>query len=103
MTTVHAVGGRIEVAGDLLFADAVPARDAGRALVQAAAGPEVVVSLAGLGRINSVAAVVLLDWQRTARAAGRRLRVTDVPPQLAGILRLSGLDEVLAGGAPATP
>lgn len=91
--------GRIAVDGDLLFDDAVPARDAGRALVAAAPGPVVRVSLAGLGRINSVTAVVLVEWQRAAIAAGKQLAVVDVPPRLAGILRLSGLESVL-GAAP---
>lgn len=91
-----AADGRIEVGGDLLFDDAVAARDAGRALVAAAAGPVVTVSLAGLGRINSVTAVVLVEWRRAAEAAGKRLVVADVPPRLTGILRLSGLDQILA-------
>ncbi|MFZ5757860.1 MAG: STAS domain-containing protein [Pseudomonadota bacterium] len=87
--------GRIAVTGDLLFAGAVAACDAGRALVAAAPGSTVEVSLAGLGRINSVTAVVLVEWQRAARAAGKRLAVADVPPRLAGILELSGLGDVL--------
>lgn len=88
-------GGRIAVSGDLLFEDAVAARDVGCELVRAANGPEVRVSLAGLGRINSAAGVVLVEWSRAARVAGKRLVVEDVPPTLAGNLRLSGLDEVL--------
>lgn len=90
-----AADGRIAVSGDLLFDDAVAARDAGRALVLATAGPEVRVSLAGLGRISSVTGVVLVEWLRAAKAAGKQLRVEDVPPKLAGNLHLSGLDEVL--------
>lgn len=98
MATVRAGSdGRLEVAGDLLFDDAVPVRDAGRLLIQAATTPVVTVSLAGVGRVNSVSVAVLVEWQRIAAAAGgRTLAVVDVPAQLAGILRLSGLDEVLA-------
>lgn len=88
---------RLALDGDLLFGDAVAVCAAGRQLLAAMSGGTVEVSLAGLGHINSVAAAVLLDWQRAARAAGKTLRVTDVPPQLAGILGLSGLDEVLTG------
>ncbi len=89
--------GSIAVEGDLLFDDAVAVAAAGRALVLAAPGSRVQVSLAGLGRINSVSAVVLLAWLQAARNAGKQLQVVDVPPQLAGILRVSGVDEVLAG------
>lgn len=93
-----AADGRIAVAGDLLFDDAVAARTAGRALIAAAAGPRVEVTLAGLARVNSVSAVVLVEWQRAAAEAGKTLAIVDVPPRLAGILRLSGLDEVLPLG-----
>lgn len=90
--------GRIRVAGDLHFADAVAACAAGNALIAGMGGGTVEVSLAGLARINSACAAVLLAWQRTAQAGGRQLRIRDVPQQLAGILRLSGLDEVLPAG-----
>lgn len=86
---------RILVTGDLLFADAVAACTAGKVLVTAAPGKHVEVSLAGLQRINSVSAVVLIEWQRAALAAGKTLVIRDVPPRLAGMIRLSGLDEVL--------
>jgi len=93
---VLAAPGRIRVSGDLHFADAVAACAAGNALIAGmAAGATVEVSLAGLARINSASVAVLLAWQRTAAAAGRPLLIRDVPQQLAGILRLSGLDEVL--------
>lgn len=87
--------GRIVVSGDLLFDHAVAACEAGRALVLAAPGPRVEVSLAGLARINSVSAVVLIEWQRAARQAGKQLAIADIPPRLAGMLRLTGLDAVL--------
>lgn len=88
---------RIDVRGDLLFDDAVPARDAGRVLITGLPAGKVSVSLAGVARVNSVSAVVLLDWQRAAASAGKELRVVDVPPRLAGILRLCGLEDLLAG------
>lgn len=87
--------GGIAVEGDLLFDDAVAAAGAGRTLVLAAPGHEVRVSLGGLGHINSVSAVVLLAWVRAAQGVGKQLRIEDVPPQLAGILRVSGVDAVL--------
>lgn len=97
MASVRAAGpGRIEVAGDLLFDHAEAAAAAGRALVVAAGGQPVTVSLAGVGRANSAGAAVLIEWQRAAVAAGGSLQVVDVPPRVAGILRLSGLDSLLA-------
>ena len=97
MAEVRAAGpDRIEVAGDLLFDHAVAVRDAGRRLLAGVTAPVVTVGLGGLGRVNSVSAAVLVEWQRQVAAAGRRLVVADVPPRLAGIFRLSGLDLVLA-------
>lgn len=87
--------GRLAVSGDLLFDQAEAACRAGLALLAGLPGPRVEVSLAGLGRVNSVTAVVLVEWRRAARAAGKELAVTDIPPHLAGIFRLSGLDDVL--------
>jgi ABC-type transporter Mla MlaB component len=97
-----AAPGCISVSGDLHFADAVAACTAGNALIAGMTGTGAVeVSLAGLARINSASAAVLLAWQRTAGSAGRTLQIRDVPQQLAGILRLSGLDEVLPVATPA--
>lgn len=90
-----AADGRITVSGDLLFEHAVPVCTTGRGLIGAAAGESIEVSLAGLKRVNSVSAVVLLEWQRAALAAGKKLVIRDVPPRLAGIIRLSGLEQVL--------
>lgn len=96
MTDIRlAADGRITVAGDLLFGDAVAACAAGRALIAAHPGARVEVSLAGLVGINSASAVVLVEWQRAALAAGKQLAVHDAPARLAGMIRLSGLDEVL--------
>lgn len=95
MAVVTAREGGIAVEGDLLFDDAVAACAAGRALIASVSGARVDVSLAGLARVNSVSAVVLVEWQRAALAAGKALRIRDVPPRLAGILRLSGLHDVL--------
>lgn len=90
-----AADGRIAVSGDLLFGDAVAAREAGRALIAAVTGNRIEVTLAGLQRVSSVSAVVLIEWQRAAQAAGKTLVIHQAPARLAGILRLSGLDEVL--------
>lgn len=94
-TLTPVADGEVAVTGDLTFDEAVAATEAGRALIAAAAGRTLRLSLAGLGRINSVSAVVLIEWQRAAVAAGVRLEIADAPARLLGILRLSGLDEVL--------
>lgn len=90
--------GRLVVTGDLLFGQAEAVCRAGLALLAGLPGRQCVVSLAGLGRVSSVTAVVLVEWQRAARAAGKQLTVTDIPARLAGIFRLSGLDDVFAAG-----
>ncbi len=96
MSEVRALAdGRLAVTGDLLFQDAVSVCVAGRALIAGMQASRIEVTLAGLARVNSVSAVVLVEWQRTAVALGKQLVVMDLPPHLVGILRVSGLDEVL--------
>ena len=91
--------GGLTVSGDLLFDQAEAACRAGLALLAGLPGPRVEVSLAGLGRVNSVTAVVLVEWRRAARAAGKALAVTALPPPRAGTCRRSGLDDVLPAAA----
>lgn len=87
--------GRLAVTGDLLFQDAVSVCAAGRALIAGMQASRIEVTLAGLARVSSVSAVVLVDWRRAAAGLGKQLVVLDLPPHLVGILRVSGLDEVL--------
>lgn len=96
MAEVAAAGdNRITVSGDLLAADAVLACRVGQALIAAAPGGTVEVSLGSLARVSSASAAVLIEWRRVARRAGKTLQLRDVPERLAGILRVSGLDTFL--------
>jgi phospholipid transport system transporter-binding protein len=84
----------IEVSGPLTF-DTVP-----RVLSDSAAWfvpgrADVAVDLKGVGRSDSAALALLVEWLRLAKAAGRDLRLTNVPPQLRSIIRVNSLSRAL--------
>lgn len=56
---------------------------------------EVQVDCSGLDQLDSSAVAVLLDWQRAAAARGQALVITGVPPQLAQLASLYGVDGLL--------
>jgi len=105
---VHADGsGRFRLEGDLTIesAPAVLQAEAGMLL---AGGPGAVeVDLGGLAVFDSAALGVFFEWQRRAAPAGAHIRYTHLPPKLATLARLYGVDALLAAGgeraAPAAP
>lgn len=70
----------------------VQARTAARG---AAADAVVVLDAAALRVLDSAALAVLLDCARSARARGARLQLQRVPPKLADLARLYGVDALL--------
>ncbi|WP_313077406.1 STAS domain-containing protein [Melaminivora sp.] len=60
----------------------------------AAAGP-VVIDASALQRFDSSALAVLLECRRSALAAGRALAVQGLPPGLASLAQLYGVDGLL--------
>lgn len=56
-----------------------------------AAGDAITVDLAGLEASDSVMLAILLEWSYAARRAGQTLTIVNVPPSLAGLIRVSGL------------
>ncbi|MGE0384872.1 MAG: lipid asymmetry maintenance protein MlaB [Gammaproteobacteria bacterium] len=63
---------------------------------------QLVLDLGGVGRIDSCALAMLLEWSRAARARGGALTVRNVPEPLRSIARLCGVEDLLAlGGAAA--
>ena len=89
--------GRLAAHGPLTFATARAARELGRqALV--AAGQDLAIDCAGLGAADSAGLAVLLDWLAAARAAGRKLRYTELPAGLVALSRISEIEELLERG-----
>lgn len=83
--------GRFRVRGDLDF-DAVPALWATSTAVLDAREPgDVLIDLAGVGRVDSAGLALVVEWLRWARERERRLRLANVPEKLAALARISEL------------
>jgi len=74
------------------------AGDTLRVLAQAVPGEpgaEVTIDAAGLERFDTSLLAVLLECRRLAQAAGRAFAVRQVPPKLAALAALYGVDALL--------
>ncbi len=76
----------------------------GRALLQRGSDAfrgqaAVEVDLSGLTSTDSAGLAVLLTWVQRARANGQQLRFDGLPPQLAAIARVCGVEAMLAAAA----
>jgi phospholipid transport system transporter-binding protein len=96
------VGAFAAVAGGArwVYAGALTFADAGAVLAAAQALPlprEGVVDCAGIVAIDSAAVAVLLALKRRAAAEGRPVTFAHVPPALAALAALYGVDTLLAG------
>jgi phospholipid transport system transporter-binding protein len=60
------------------------------------AAGDLAVDLSGLAEADSVVVAMLLDWQRAARRAGRRLEIRALPDELRSLATLYGVDGLLA-------
>lgn len=57
------------------------------------------IDLGGVGYSSSAGVALLLDWLRAAAAAGKQLAFTNLPAQMGSIVRISGLETLLAADA----
>jgi phospholipid transport system transporter-binding protein len=76
------------------------ARDTQRMLaqgLQAEPAGGVVISASGLQHFDTSALAVLLECKRLAQAFGRAFELRDVPPKLAALAKLYGVDGLLLG------
>jgi len=58
--------------------------------------PEVVIDLAAVTDVDSVAVSLMLHWQRAATAAGRRVQFINLPAELTSLATLYGVEGLLA-------
>ena len=85
----------------LVLPQTLTAREAGdtqRLLSQALKkepGRDIVVDASNLGQFDSAALAVLLECQRLASASGKGFSVRGVPPKLAALAKLYGVDVLL--------
>jgi anti-anti-sigma factor len=86
-------GTRVTVRGDLDLATVDELRSALEAAVEA--GRPTVLVLAGCTFLDSSALKVIADASRRAREAGLGLAVAQPSPQVARVLEISGLEDVV--------
>ena len=63
--------------------------------LSAIAGGDTEIDLGSLQHFDSSAVAALLAWQRAAHDAGITLHVAHLPPGLASLARLYGVDQLL--------
>jgi phospholipid transport system transporter-binding protein len=85
--------GRLAARGELGFATAAAALEAGLGLI----GPQRdwTVDLSGITAGDSAGLAVLVEWVSAARARGATLRYEAVPAQILAVARISDLDGLL--------
>lgn len=86
-------GARWTYAGALTHANAGAVLAASAAVPLPATGE---VDLAGMGAVDSAAVAVLLALKRRASDEGRPLRFVGIPPALASLAELYGVEEIVA-------
>jgi phospholipid transport system transporter-binding protein len=87
--------GRFVVAGELTFATARAAREAGIVALESSRAERIVVDCAGVTRADSAGLAVLLDWLAWGRRKSRAVSLTNLPESLVAIARISEVDELL--------
>jgi phospholipid transport system transporter-binding protein len=83
------------LAGELSFATAPQALQRTTHLFKRATGDQV-FDLARVERADSAGVALLLEWQRRADQQGVKLRYVNLPEQLQAIMRVAGVDKMLA-------
>jgi len=85
--------GRLAASGELGFATASAALEAGQALL--GPGRSWVVDLSGVTAGDSAGLAVLVEWLSLARTRDATLAYVAVPSQMLDIARISGLEGLL--------
>jgi len=85
--------GRLAASGELGFATAAAALQAG--LARIGANSTLTVDLSGISAGDSAGLAVLVEWLSVARARRATLRYESVPAQILAIARISDLEQLL--------
>ena len=92
--------GRFRVEGAITIESAPSVLASGSGLLAAAAaGAAVEVDLSGLTEFDSAALGVFFEWQRRSAEGGPRIHYLNLPPKLATLAALYGVDALLAAPA----
>ena len=98
-TVSEAGEGRFVVTGELTFATAREARQAGILALESSRSERIVVDCTGVTRADSAGLAVLLDWLAWGRRKSRAVSLTNLPESLIAIARISEVDELLRPAA----
>lgn len=79
------------IQGDLLLTTVSDLLAEGNRLLLASGG-KWNVSLAGVGKVSSAGVALLLEWMRSAAAAGVVYTITDLPQHMQPIISISDLE-----------
>lgn len=85
--------GQFSLAGELSFATVPQLVEAGESLFEGV--DQVSVDLTNVGRSDSAGLALLVSWIRLARQQGKQLSFHQIPEQLLGLARVSGVDHIL--------
>jgi len=85
--------GRFELSGEIGFNDAARLLAEGDAAFASLESVE--VDLARITRADSAGLALLIEWSLAARAAGRAVRYSNVPPAVASLAGISDVAELL--------
>lgn len=88
--------GRLQARGEMSFATAGAALQAGLALIPR--GEERTVDLSQVTEADSAGLAVLVEWLATARVRSARIHYQGIPAQILAVARISDLDELLTDG-----
>ena len=92
-------GERSRVTGTLGFKTVTHLLTVGAAAIEQ--GRAAVIDLSAVTGSDSSGLALLIEWLSVARGAGRTLRYENIPTQLHQLARLSDVDPLLFGAAPA--
>jgi phospholipid transport system transporter-binding protein len=90
---------RSRVTGTLGFTTVTPLLPIGAAALEH--GQAAVIDLSAVTGSDSSGLALLIEWVSVARGAGRPLHYENIPTQLHQLARLSDVDALLSGSAPA--
>jgi phospholipid transport system transporter-binding protein len=85
--------GRLEASGELGYASAAQALNAGLALIPH--GGRCTIDLSRVTAADSAGLGVLVEWLATAKARGSEIRYECIPAQILAVARISDLESLL--------
>jgi len=84
---------RCTLSGPVTLETVLALREAG--LQQLTTLQQMTVDLSGVTEVDSSALSLLFEWRRTAQAAGRRIRYSNLPENLSSLAALYGVSDLI--------